>query len=348
MNGSEFKVEDFYQLIKKSKKIAIVSHKNPDGDAVGSSLAMYHMVKQINSQVGMVIPNAIPENLKWLPGCENIIIFEKEPEKGRRVLEEASLIISVDASGINRFSNEVAEILLRKSEQAVQIDHHKDFTPFAKYSLVLDEEVSTTLIIYYIITNLEEKKLIKKTLPMAYAVYTGLKTDSLSFSTSATSPMAYYVAGELVNLGVKPDLVQFRLYQNNPMEKAKLKSFIFLNRVELLNKHTAFAYMLMQDYEQFGLTPTDLGTGEVATSLLEFQEVVLAIVVKEDKEGWKISFRSVGDFPANQVAKNFGGGGHKNAAGAITNLSPKELKEKLKNILEDYTELLNKPSYEEF
>ncbi len=348
MNEKEFRVEEFYELIKNSEYVVIVSHKNPDGDAVGSSLATYQFVKQINPNVSIIIPNAIPENLKWLPDFDKILVFENVPEKGKDLLKNAPLIISVDASGLNRFTPEVAEILKQKSENCIQIDHHKDFSPFGKYSLVLDEEVSTSIIIYYIATALEEKGKIQKTLPMAYAIYTGLKTDSLSFSTSSTSSTAYYVAGKLVELGVKPDLVHFYLLQNSPLEKTRLKSFIFLERVERLNENTAFAYVLPEDYKKFNLEMTDLGTGEIATSLLESKGIVLAIVARKDEEYWKISFRSVGDFPANKIANAFGGGGHKNAAGAISDLNLETLKQKLKEILQDYKDFLNQKPYEEF
>jgi phosphoesterase RecJ-like protein len=333
MNLQDF--QDIKQLISNPKKIVIVSHRNPDGDAYGSSLALYHFLLQLNHQVTVVSPNDCPEFLKWLPGENEIVIFEKEETKATEILEDAEIIFTLDFNALHRVGNRMQIVLEKVTSIFVMIDHHQQPDAYAKFIYVDPMVCSTSQMLYQFIDKLEMLDLINK--DIATCLYTGILTDTGSFRFSLTTSTTHRIVANLLDAGANNSEIYNAIHNVNTFDSLQLLGKALQNMKVIQKYHTAYITLSQNDLSQFNYQKGD--TEGFVNYALSLKNIIFAVIFIEDKKQGiiKMSFRSSGNFSVNDFARNhFDGGGHINAAGGKSEKTLQETVAKFLEILPDY------------
>lgn len=299
-------------LSDKNLKIAITTHKNPDGDAIGSSLALYEYLKLKKYHVNCIVPNSYPTFLAWLPGNEDILVFENEIEKSVQIIEEADIVFSLDYNAFHR-SGEMEETITNSKAKKVLIDHHLEPAKYFDISLSRTSTSSTSELIYELIDFLGDKSLINKNI--AESIYVGIVTDTGSFSYSCNYPETYNVVSHLIELGVDGELIHQLIYSTFSEERLRLLGYCLSERLHVLPQYkTAYIYLTKEDLKHYNHKSGD--TEGVVNYALTIQGIEFAVLFTERDDLIRISFRSKGNFSVNNFArKYYEGGGHKKAAG---------------------------------
>lgn len=322
------------ELLQSSKNIVITCHKGPDGDAIGSSLALYLYLKKLNKNVKVVVPDDFPVFLKWLPENKEIIIYEQQQENAQTLINEADLIFSLDYNSLSR-TGDMANVLNATQASFIMIDHHQQPDDYAAVTYSDTSICSTCQMMYHFIEVLGDVKMIDT--DIANCIYTGIMTDTGSFRFRSTTSTTHRVIANLIDLGVDNAKIHQNVYDSNSYNRLQLlgKSLNNLKVIEELN--TAYITLSTEEQEQFNAQKGD--TEGVVNYALSLQDIKFAAIFKEDlnKNIIKISFRSKGGFNVNEFARlHFNGGGHTNAAGAASNLSLQDTLEKFISILPNY------------
>ncbi len=337
MNLEEIK--SIKTLFSKPQKIAIVTHRNPDGDAYGSSLALYHFFKNDNHFVTVVSPNDCPDFLKWMPGQEDVVIFENNIGEGTRILQEAQIVIALDFNAFHRTGQAMQKVLEKIDPIYFLIDHHQEPDNFAKFTYVDVKVCSTCQMIYQFLEELDELPKINK--DIATCLYTGILTDTGSFRFPSTSSKTHLIAADLLDRGVEHANIYNKIHENS-INRIKLLGKALDNMHVIEKYHTAFITLSNKDLKDFNYQKGD--TEGFVNYALSLSGIVLAAIFIEDtKQGIiKISFRSIGDFNVNELSrKYFNGGGHINAAGGRSEKSLEVTVDDFKNVLPKFDRLLN-------
>ncbi len=318
------------KLLKEiSGKIMITTHKNPDGDAVGSSLGWFNFLKKLGKDVRVIYSDRVPFFFDFLPGIGNVEVTDE-------VKEQFDWVIITDVSDPKRTG--FSEI---PAEKSLVIDHHITAEPFTDYAIV-EPEISSTCELSYHIMKMIDEKLID--LSVAIPIYTGIVTDTGGFNYSNTSPETHTVAAELLKLGVNPYEVYTNIFERNRINKLKLLELVLKTLSFELNQKVAHITLFRKFLEETGAYP------EEAEGFINYPRsiagVEVAVFFKEIEENyWKVSMRSKGKVNVAEVAKAMGGGGHKMAAGFETRGILEEIKRELFKKLE---EALEKAHYESY
>lgn len=327
------------ELLQLSNNIVITCHKGPDGDAIGSSLALYLYLKKLKKNVTVIVPDDFPFFLKWLPENEGILIFEQQQEKSEVLINEADLIFCLDYNSLGR-TGDMANILSTSGAKFIMIDHHQQPDDFAEVTYSDTSICSTCQMVYHFIDALGDVNMID--VAIANCIYTGIMTDTGSFRFRSTTSTTHRVIANLIDLGIDNANIHQNVYDSNSYNRLQLlgKSLNNLKVIKELN--TAFITLSTEEQEQFNAQKGD--TEGVVNYALSLQNIKLAAIFKEDlnKNIIKISFRSKGNFNVNEFARtHFNGGGHTNAAGAASNLSLQETLDKFISILPNYQKELS-------
>jgi phosphoesterase RecJ-like protein len=300
-------------LLASPQIIVIIGHKNPDGDALGSCLGLSFFLKSIGHNTTVVMPNDFPDFLKWMPGAEEIVIFEKETEKSTKIINEAALVFTLDFNSLDRVGD--LQIVLEKtSAKFVMIDHHQQPADYAVATYSDVKMSSTSEMVYHFMDALGEAK--KLTKEIATNLYTGIMTDTGSFRFSSTSPITHRVAAQLIEAGAESAIINQNVYDNNSPERMKLLG-VALNNLHLLPEfNTAYITLTQKELDDNNFRKGD--TEGFVNYALSVKGVEFALIFIENKQEniVKISLRSKGSFSVNDFARNhYSGGGHINAAG---------------------------------
>lgn len=318
------------------KDIVIATHRNPDGDAIGSSLAMYHYLKSLGHSVKVISPSEYPEFLEWMPDVHSIMIYDVEPEDSQAVVERAEVIFYLDFNALDRI-DKLGELTNAQRCTKIMIDHHLYPDPMADYLISDTTASSTSELVYDFIDRLGDKQKIDKTI--ADCIYTGIVTDTGSFKYS-TSPKVFRMVAELIELGVDDYLLQDLIFNSLHEKHLRLLGHCLNRRMEILEDyHTGIISLTKEDYERFNIQRGD--TEGIVNYLLKLKNIKLAAFITEQPTIVKLSLRSKGDFNVQEIAKKyFKGGGHKNAAGGYSFQNLKITLRKFKEILPEYKERL--------
>lgn len=331
----------FQEFISQYKKVVIVSHVNPDGDAVGSSLAFYFFLLKFGIDVKIIIPNDFPSFLSWMPGIENILIFDKNSEKGVEYLNAADLICYLDFNHPSRTGLVHNDLCHCKKTPRLLIDHHRD-TDYSQFVMYLSEaETSSTseLVAELIQYHGFDKYLDDK---IATCLLVGIMTDTGSFAHSIYHPETFDICGKLISPSVDYQLIHSKIYNTFSENRLRLLGFSISNRMTTLDEyHTAYIYLTKADLESFNYQVGD--TEGVVNFPLMIDEIRMAVLITERQGVIRFSFRSKGDFSVHELARaHFNGGGHTNAAGGTLECSIDEAIRKFLDVLPQYKALLNK------
>jgi len=319
-------------LLDSPQNIAIISHVNPDGDSVGTSLALYNLLIQENHNVNVVIPNRHPEFLFFMQGNDKIVIYTEQPAQSVSVLENADIIFCVDFNAPKRVK-ELSEPLKKSKATKILIDHHIESKKFCDF-VITDTNVSSAAeLAYSFIINLNKKYLINKAI--AECLYVGIMTDTGSFSYSLYNEKTFLIAAELIKYGIDGCLIHNLVYDNNSENRVKLLGFSLCERMKVIPEYsTAYIVLSKNDLRKFNHQIGD--TEGLVNYPLSIKNIVISALFTENNKKIRISFRSKGDISVNDIAKHFDGGGHKNAAGGTSWLTMEETISKFKKILSDY------------
>lgn len=331
--------EELKSLLSQPKQIIILSHRNPDGDAIGSSLAMNHYLTRLGHKCDMIVPNEFPKFLKWMDGAKDIQIAEYSPSNSRNLIENAELIFILDFNTTSRI-DEVGQWVEKSTAPKVMIDHHQQPQDFDfMYS---DTEIPATCqMIYNFIEAMGHLDLIDRSI--GECIYTGIMTDTGNFRFKNTSAATHRIVAELMDKGVEADRVYNHIFNTQSPDRLRLLGKV-LDSIRILPEYrTAFMYLTRKQQLKYNTQKGD--TEGFVNYGLGIDNFIFSVIFIEDmqKDFYKISFRSKGNFDVNEFArKYFNGGGHINAAGGRSDLSLKETLDKFEKLLEQHKEELNK------
>lgn len=332
-------IAEIKQLLDGKKKIAIVSHNNPDGDAIGSSLAMYHYLKNNGHEVASIVPNMFPGFLAWLPGADKILIYTEAAKEIQKILGESYIIFCLDFNAINRLGP-AAEIVERSPAVRIMIDHHVDpvETDF-NYCFSTIETSSTGELVYDFIDLLGDTGNINR--EIAEAIYTGIVTDTGSFSYAASNPKTYTITAELIARGVDAEKVHRLIYDTFSENRLRLLGHAINNNMVVWDElHTAIIFLSKKDLNKFNYQVGDI-EGLVNYPLM-MEKINMSLLLTERDNMIRLSFRSKGEFSVNKLARShFNGGGHRNAAGGKSFTSMEKTIEEVKKVLNNYKNALD-------
>lgn len=325
--------------LSQAKNIVIVPHKGPDGDAMGSSLGLWHFLTNKGHATTVIAPNDYPKFLKWLPGNDKVINYEQNKSKADELIENADIIFTLDFNAINR-SGEMAPTLEKSQAVFIMIDHHQEPSDFANYTYSDATMSSTCEMVYHFIQKLRAIKLI--TPEIATCLYTGIMTDTGSFRFASTSSTTHKVVADLMDKGAVNDQIHNKIYDSNSVTGLQLLGTALRNLRVNQEYRTAYITLSQEELDAHSFRKGD--TEGFVNYGLSLEGIIFAVIFIEHKADniIKMSFRSKGDFSVNQFARNhFEGGGHINAAGGKSNLSLEETVIKFNSILHQYREDLS-------
>jgi phosphoesterase RecJ-like protein len=325
------------RLLEIPRKILITTHTNPDGDAIGSGLAMYGYLKKKGHDVTVMIPDPDPEFLHWMPYHSSIVIFSAQQEKCLELIGNADVVFSLDFNALGRLGK--AEEPVRKSKAIkILIDHHRDPVPDFDHVLSEIQTSSTCELVYDFISGCGDAALIDQ--DIAACIYSGIITDTGSFSYSCNYEKTYLITADLYRKGIDGEHIHRHIYDTYSEGRLRLLGYSISEKLVVLSEyHTAYIYLSKADLDRFNYKVGD--TEDIVNYGLSVAGINLAALFTERDEVVRISLRSKGNFSVNEIArKYFNGGGHVNAAGANSSLSLEETVRVFVDMLPEYKEKL--------
>lgn len=328
------------RFLTKPGKIAIVMHKSPDGDAIGSSLGLFHFFNSFKNKITVISPNEYPDFLKWMPGSKGIIDYSKDSCSALNALKLSDLIICLDFNTLKRIEKLGVAVAKSKALKLL-IDHHPQPESFADIYLHTVHASSTAELVFDFICLLGKEQKINRNI--ANCLYAGIMTDTGSFQFSSTTVHTHNVAAALMERGAETTRIHELIEDSNREVRMKLFGYALFQKMQILPEYRAGYISLSQsELKQFDYRDGD--TEGFVNQPLSVKGIVFSALFTEkpDGEGIKISFRSKGDFDVNKFArKHFNGGGHLNAAGGYVKHSMDETIMNFINLLKEYKSELN-------
>jgi len=327
------------KLLSTPKKIVIVPHKNPDGDAMGSTLGLCQFLKKLGHTATVIAPNDYPDFLKWIPGTEDVLIHEMDTKTSEAHILSADLIFTLDFNALHRCGAMGAPIANAKAIK-IMIDHHQQPDTYAQYVYSDVSMCSTSQMVYHFIEKMERLDLID--IATGEALYTGIMTDTASFRFPLTTSTTHKVIAHLIDIGVEKSKIHNAVYDTNSFGRLQLLGCAMNNLRFLENHHTAYITLTNKELDAHGFKKGDT-EGLVNYGLSLKGAKFAAIFIEHQEESIiKISFRSKGDFDVNKFARNhFNGGGHNNASGGRSDLNLEDTITKFTTLLAEYESELN-------
>lgn len=309
---------DFKGLLAKKPEVVITMHKGPDGDAIGSSLGLYHFLKKNGIQATIVAPDDFPKFLKWLPACDEVIICEHHQHKAKRAVENCDLIFCLDFNHPSRMGA-FEDLVMNSGKTKYVIDHHQNPDGFADEYFVDSDASSTAEMIYRLVSDMGEEQLIDQ--DMAICLYTGLVTDTGSFRFSSVTPAVMRMAADLMATGIDHVRVYNEVFDNSSLNRLKLRGYALSEKTRVIGE-TGAAYISLSEEELKRFHYQSGDTEGLVNYALSIEGVHVAGFFYERDGYIKLSLRSKGEVEVNKIASAlFQGGGHKMAAGGRSDLS---------------------------
>lgn len=332
------KIDHFEKWIDRADKIVIVSHVSPDGDAIGASLGLYHFLNSLEKTVNVIVPNAFPDFLKWMPGSKDILLYDRYQEFADKLIAEADVICCLDFNAIKRV-DEMATAVASSPARKAMIDHHLHPEEFCQIVMSYPRISSTSELIFRLICRLGAFSDITK--ECAECIYTGMMTDTGSFTYNSNNQEIYFIISELLSKGIDKDDIYRKVYNTYSESRLRLMGYVLSNMKVYKNHNAALISLRKDEQSQFDYIKGD-SEGFVNIPL-SIKDVRFSCFLREDTEKRmiKISLRSVGKFPCNRLAADFfNGGGHLNASGGEFYGTMEEAMDTFEKALEKYKSLL--------
>ncbi len=325
------------KAINKVDKIAIVVHVGPDGDAMGSSLALWHYLMTIEKEPVVIVPTAFASFLNWMPGSEQVLVYESNKEKADAIFASTELIFALDFNTASRMAM-MKDAVINSPAPKIMVDHHLHPDDFAKITISYPEISSTSELIFRLICRMGDFS--KINLACADCIYTGMMTDTGGFTYNSNKQEIYTIISELIKIGVDKDDIYRKVFNTYSADRLRLMGFCLYEKMKVYPQYRAALITLSsKELQKFNFTNGD-AEGFVNIPL-SIAGVDFSVFMREDTDKIKISLRSQGTFPANKVSTDlFNGGGHLNAAGGESYLSLAETVSKFEEALPNYKDFL--------
>lgn len=323
-----------YKLVKSlfeaPRKVVITTHRSPDADAIGSSLALHNVLLRLGHSSKVIVPDAFPSFLAWMKGAEDILIHDQSAPECEAQIEEAELIFSLDYNSLSRVAA-VGDLISNSSATKILIDHHIDPATF-DHMLSDTSASSTAQLVYDFVAVLGWEEHIDE--EIAACLYAGIMTDTGSFKFPSTSAHTHEVTAKLMERGLNAFEVHHQIFDTNSFDRLKLIGYALSEKLEF-NAERGFAIISLSHKEKMRFNFKKGDTEGLVNYGLSIQGSKLAVFLSEEPGFTKMSFRSTGDLDVNVIARShFNGGGHKNAAGGKLDLDLEPALMELKNVLE--------------
>jgi phosphoesterase RecJ-like protein len=322
------------ELLSTPKNILLTTHRSPDGDAIGSSVGMYRVLKKLGHTVNMVVPDPTPDYLKWMENTDELVVYSTSPERVAQLLDEAEVLFSLDYNAYHRMGKGLDELAANAEVTRVLIDHHQQ--PDAIFDIAFSDTTacSTAQMVYEFWDAVGE--LDQFDAGIANALYCGIMTDTGSFRFPSTTSYTHRVIADLIDRGAENVQVHQAIYDNNSFTRLKLMGYTLSNKLEVIEEYNVAILSLTQaELNEFNYKKGD--TEGFVNQALSIGGVRVAIFIKESDGIVKMSLRSKGDFSVNQMARDhFNGGGHINAAGGASGLNMEDTIAKVRSVLPQY------------
>jgi phosphoesterase RecJ-like protein len=313
-----------------SKRVLIITHYNPDGDAIGSSMGLYHFLKKTGHEVHVMVPNDFPAFLNWVNGSQNIIIFQNNQKKAVEIIENAELIICVDFNEFKRLKDMGPRLAESKAIKAL-IDHHPITDNGFTYSIHDTGAAASAELIYKFIVGSGNRQYIDKTI--AECIYTGIMTDTGNFSYNSSNPDTFTIVADLLSCKFNKDEVFNNVFNNFSQSRMQLMGYCLSEKMVVLPQlKAAYIWLSAAELEKYNFQQGD--TEGFVNLPFSIKGIRVTALFTEKKDTIRISFRSRGNFSVNDLCMNyFEGGGHRNAAGGESKLPMKETLLRFEEIL---------------
>jgi len=325
-------------LSELSRRIVIITHYNPDGDAIGSTLGLQIALTKSGHTCSVITPNDYPGFLKWLPGAEKIIILPGNEARVAKLIQSSDIIFFLDFNDIRRMK-EISEPVSRSSAFTVLFDHHPDPVVIADCMLSDTAVSSTAELVYRFIEGTGLNKSMDR--DIAACLFVGIMTDTGCFSYNSSLPETYTIMADLLRYGIDKDQIYYRIYDNFSCDRMRLLGFCLNDRMEYFPEcRTALIWLDRKDQEKYNF---ETGDSEGFVNYpLSIKGVRFSAFFIEKEDHVKVSFRSKGNFPVNTFsATYFNGGGHRNASGGESYETLDATLEKFRGLLPQYRDELN-------
>ncbi len=326
-------IKELVYYLEVPRDVVIVSHRNPDGDAVGSTLAVGRMLRKAGHTVHMILPSEFPPFFNWMPDIDRVWIYDIRTEESVEAIKKADLIWMLDFNSLDRIDKMGEEIHHREDARTVLIDHHLDPEPIADLMYTEVESSSTSELVFDFFR--EAGWLGQMDTEIATSLMTGILTDTGSFKYN-TRPQLFHKVAELLSFGIDLNDLQIKIFNTLPVKFLRLLGYCLHKRMEIIEEyHTGIISLSKEDFVKFDIQRGD--TEGIVNYLLMIQQIKFAILITEQPTIIKLSFRSKGDFSVQEFARdNFKGGGHKNASGGATYGTLSKTVKKVKSLLPLY------------
>lgn len=333
------KIDRFTKWLDHADKIVIVAHVAPDGDAIGSSLGMLHFLESQEKTVNIIVPNGFPDFLKWMPGSKDILLYDRYKEFADKLIAEADIVCCLDFNAANRIDR-MMDVVKASKAKKILIDHHLHPEDFCDITMSYSRISSTSELVFRLICRMGYFSDITK--EGAECIYTGMMTDTGGFTYNSNNQEIYFIISELLSKGIDKDDIYRKVYNTYSESRLRLMGYVLSQMKVYPDHHAALISLTKKEQGQFDYIRGD-SEGFVNIPL-SIKGVIFSCFLREDTERpmIKISLRSVGTFPCNQLAAEFfNGGGHLNASGGEFYGTMEEAKKMFEKALEKFKPLLN-------
>jgi len=311
---AQAEVDHVEKWFERAEKIVIVSHVSPDGDAIGSSLGLYHFLTSQEKTVNVIVPNAFPEFLHWMPGAKEVIVYDKYKEYADKLINEADVLCCLDFNVLSRIDN-MEEVVRNTPARKMMVDHHLYPGDFCRITISHPEISSTSELVFRLICQLGNFSDITK--EGAECIYTGMMTDTGGFTYNSNDREIYYIISELLSKGIDKDEIYRKVFNTHSEGRLRLMGYVLYDKMQVFPEfNSALIWLDASEQKRFQYKKGD--TEGFVNIPLSIKDVRFSVFLREDTEKKliKVSLRSVGTFPCNKVASEFfNGGGHLNASG---------------------------------
>lgn len=333
------KIDHFTKWFNRADKIVIVSHVSPDGDAIGSSLGLYHFFLSQDKDVNVIVPNVFPDFLKWMPGSKDILLYDRYKDFADKLIREADVICCLDFNALKRIED-MAGAVATSPARKMMLDHHLHPEDFCSITISHPEISSASELVFRLICRMGYFSDINR--QCAECIYTGMMTDTGGFTYNSNNQEIYFIISELLSKGIDKDAIYRKVYNTYSESRLRLMGYVLSHMRVYPEYNSALISLTKEEQGQFDYVKGD-SEGFVNIPL-SIKNVCFSCFLREDTEKRmiKISLRSVGSFPCNRVAAEFfNGGGHLNASGGEFYGTMDEAVKVFEQALEKYKPLLN-------
>ena len=302
--------------VAAAERVVITSHRSPDGDAIGSSLALQHALKKMGVTSTVVMPDAYAKFLHWIPGQEAVRFHDAEPDAVHAMVAGANVLFCLDYNAPSRaggLTDAVEEASQRTDCTVVMIDHHQEPEPFADVMLSDPTTGSTCELIYRLLQAWNMDRDLDQ--DIAACLYCGLITDTGSFRFASVQPSSHDMASALLATGMDHSRIHSLIYDACRLEQVQLTAYALSQKLQVFPEHrSAIISLSLEELQRYNAQKGD--TEGLVNRALAIEGINFAAFIKEDVDRVKMSLRSRGTFSVRDVAAaHFNGGGHHNAAG---------------------------------